>query len=603
MASFWGELQRRNVVRVAIGYVIVGWLVLQIADVLGSLLALPQWVGKLVILLLLIGLPLALFFAWAYEVTPEGLKREKDVDRSQSITHVTGRKLDFVIIGLMTVAIFYLVVDNYVLDRAPNDTVGAVTDKSVAVLPFVPLSSGEDDGFFADGLTEEILNALSQLPELQVRARTSSFFFKGQNIPVPEIADRLNVVYVVEGSVRRDGNLLRITAQLLRASDDLHLWSQTYDATLENIFTVQEDIAEKIVMALGVVLDDNARRIMRSAGIRDVDAFLAYQKGRKAFADAHESGVSLSHELVSIADAYIDQALEAAPGLTAARLMKADLRGHIVAGIASGSRVEQYEGEARDNLTALLEELDTARQLSVPGNQRDILDVERTFLSDDWSNLPNLIPRALQPAGCVQMNWAAESLQPLGWAEQLAEKFRDMLTCDPLDNDTNYNLPWALLWAGDPEAALRAVDEAENRGLHSALLRWAEFDALLAAGRVEDAKVIITPGGVMEILHEALAGDPVLARELVEDFWANSDEDWRRLQLAAVVGDREKANQLAARIDSRTGGFVLLVEVVGWCYCGAPFDLDATPNLKSRIEEVDFPWPPPTIIDYPMKTW
>ena len=164
MASVWGELKRRNVVRVAVAYAIVSWLILQLTDVLMPLLGLHEWVGRLVILLLVIGFPLALIFAWAFELTPEGLKKEKDVDRSQSITHVTGRKLDFVIIGLLTVTLGYFAYDKFVL--APGrDAAGDKLITTIAVLPFVPMSSGEDDGYFADGLTEEILNALAQLPK------------------------------------------------------------------------------------------------------------------------------------------------------------------------------------------------------------------------------------------------------------------------------------------------------------------------------------------------------------------------------------------------------------------------------------------------------
>ncbi|MEE8528383.1 MAG: adenylyl cyclase, partial [Gammaproteobacteria bacterium] len=255
MASVWGELKRRNVVRVAVAYAIVSWLILQLTDVLMPLLDLPEWVGRLVVLLLVIGFPLALVFAWAFELTPEGLKKEKDIDRSQSINHVTGRKLDFVIIGLLAVTLGYFAYDKFVLDpgrdAAGDNAITTPVLKSIAVLPFVPMSSGEDDGYFADGLTEEILNVLTQLPELQVTARTSSFFFKGQNIPVPEIAARLNVAHIVEGSVRRDSERVRITAQLIRASDGFHVWSQTYNRTLDDVFAVQEDIAENIAEALG----------------------------------------------------------------------------------------------------------------------------------------------------------------------------------------------------------------------------------------------------------------------------------------------------------------------------------------------------------------
>ena len=163
MASVWGELKRRNVVRVAVAYAIVSWLILQLTDVLMPLLGLHEWVGRLVILLLVIGFPLALIFAWAFELTPEGLKKEKDVDRSQSITHVTGRKLDFVIIGLLTVTLGYFAYDKFVLDPG-RDAAGDKLITKIAVLPFVPMSSGDDDGYFADGLTEEIVNALAQLP-------------------------------------------------------------------------------------------------------------------------------------------------------------------------------------------------------------------------------------------------------------------------------------------------------------------------------------------------------------------------------------------------------------------------------------------------------
>ena len=217
--SFIEELKRRNVFRVGIAYMIVAWLLLQVADVVLNNIEAPNWVFQTILLLLIIGFPVALIFAWAFELTSEGIKKEKDIDRSESVTHLIGRKLDFTIIGLMAVAILYLVADNYVLDQAPSVTAEDVVDKSIAVLPFVALSSGEDDGYFADGLTREIQNALAQLPELQVTVWEFSFFFKGQNIPVADMAARLDVAYIVEGSVRRDGQRLRITAQFIRASD------------------------------------------------------------------------------------------------------------------------------------------------------------------------------------------------------------------------------------------------------------------------------------------------------------------------------------------------------------------------------------------------
>ena len=607
MTSFWGELKRRNVVRVAIAYAIVSWLLLQMADVVLDNIEAPTWVFQAILLLLVIGFPMAIIFAWAFELTPEGIKKETDVDRSESITHITGRKLDFAIIGVLAITVIYFVAEQFFWadDRATESQINA----SIAVLPFVPLSSGEDDGYFADGLTEEILNALTQIPELQVTARTSSFFFKGQNIPVPEIATRLNVAHVVEGSVRRDRDRVRITAQLIHASSDRHLWSQTYDRTFQDIFAIQQDIAENIAEALNVVLDNNARRDMRNAGINDVEAFIAYQKGLEAYATAHRNVRDASKSLV-IANAYFDQALEVAPHLTSARLMKADRAGHALIEIANRQRDEEYPGEAQDVLAALREEYDLARLQSPPGAQRDILDLERTLFSDDWSRLPEQIQKAMQPGGCPEMNWTREFIAPFGWSESLLEKIRERIACNPVTFSGYWALAQVLIWAGDPEGALQIIDEAENKGVSNPWLEVERYAALLAAGRVDDEAVRGPgqPGSYWDfdrqIFWQALAGDPAVARQMVEEYWSRPDaNDWSSLVLAAVVGDREQANEIAARIDMYPGSAVVLNLAIIGCYCGAPFDLEAVPNYKARIEEAGFPWPPTKHIDYPSKTW
>jgi len=607
VASVWGELKRRSVVRVAVAYAIAAWILIEITATTFPILKLPEWTVTLVTVLVLIGFPLALILAWAFELTPEGIKKEKDVDRSQPITHVTGRKLDFAIIGVLAIAVVYFVAEKFFWadDLATESQVNA----SIAVLPFVAMSSGEDDGYFADGLTEEILNALAQLPELQVTARTSSFFFKGQNIPVPEIAARLNVAHVVEGSVRRDSGRVRITAQLIRAADGFHLWSQSYDRTLDDVFAVQEDIAENIAEALGVLLDDDARRIMRSVGIRDVEAFIAYQKGLEAFATAHHHLRFISEPL-AIASAYFDRALMAAPGLAEARVWKADQVTHIIFEIAARIRDEKYPGEAQEALAALREEYDLAVQLSPPGNQRDILDLERTLFSDNWDRLPDRIQKAMQPGECPQINWTNEFIAPFGWAEQLAEKARETLACDPMHSFASVNLSLSLIWTGNPAAALQAAEEAANKGLSFAWLEDGRYWALLAAGHVNDP-ALRGPGpkgSLMlydrQILLEALAGDPAVARQMAEEYWSKPDaDDWSSLMVAAVVGDRERANEIAARIDGYPGSAVVFGWAIRDCFCGAPFDLEATPNYKARIEEAGFPWPPPKRIDYPTKTW
>jgi hypothetical protein len=388
------------------------------------------------------------------------------------------------------------------------------------------------------------------------------------------------------------------------------LWSQSYDRTLDDVFAVQEDIAENIAEALNVVLDDNARRVMRNVGIRDVEAFVAYQKGLEAFATAH-GHVEDASELVAIANASFDRALKAAPGLTDARLMKADLASHIIIEIAAGFREEEYPGEAQETLAALQAEYDAAWRLSPPGNQRDILDVERTLFREDWGRLRAQVQNAIQPGRCPQINRASEYIGPFGWAEQFVEKHRETLACDPMALLANSHLPLSLTWAGDPEAALHAVEEAENKGFSFPWLEDVRFWAMLAAGYVNDPAVL-GPGSEgslvrrypRQILREALAGDPAVVRQMAEEYWSRPDADnFSSLVVAAVVGDRERANEFAARIDAYPGGAVVISGAVTYCFCGAPFDLEATPNYKARIEEAGFPWPPPKPIDYPTKTW
>ena len=190
MASVWGELKRRNVVRVAIAYVIIAWLILQVGDTLASALRLTDWVNTVLAFFLILGFPLAMFFAWAFEITPEGLKKEKDIDRSESITHIARRKLDFMIIGMLVVALGYFAFDKFVLDpsrdaelvkattKAVTEQAAETADKSIAVLAFVNMSEDPDNEYFSDGISEEILNLLAKIPELRVTSRTSAFSFK-----------------------------------------------------------------------------------------------------------------------------------------------------------------------------------------------------------------------------------------------------------------------------------------------------------------------------------------------------------------------------------------------------------------------------------------
>jgi TolB-like protein/tetratricopeptide (TPR) repeat protein len=292
--SLFEELRRRNVIRMAGLYVVGAWLITQVAGTVLPMFGAPDWIGRSIVVILAIGFVPTMLFSWIYELTPDGLKRESEVDRSASITSLTARRIDRSITVMLVLALAYFAVDKFVLapgrnareiasavgqanvasaakgaappasatapDAASAGSAGVPSipsieqDPSIAVLPLQDLSQGKDQEYFSDGITEELLDLLAKVPKLRVIARTSSFSYKGKDTPIAEIARALHVAAVLEGSVRKSGQKVRITVQLIRASDSSHLWSETYDRTLDDIFKVQDDIAAAVVDKLRITL-------------------------------------------------------------------------------------------------------------------------------------------------------------------------------------------------------------------------------------------------------------------------------------------------------------------------------------------------------------
>jgi TolB-like protein/Tfp pilus assembly protein PilF len=303
--SFIEELKRRNVIKVAIAYVIVAWLLLQVADVVLPTFDSPVWVMQAFTFLLILSFPLALLFAWAFELTPEGVKREKNVDPAESIAHITGRKLDFVIIAVLVLAVVTLVVDRY--SALPTSVSQQVVEKSIAVLPFVNMSDDADNEYFSDGISEEILNSLAKVKDLKVAGRTSSFAFKGRNEDLRTIGEALGVSHILEGSVRKAGTKVRITAQLVQADDGYHLWSETYDRELTDIFAIQDEIATEILDQLKAQLLDNERQGLVSQRT-DSEVYDLYLLARQRLAGRTpqfiESAVELLDQAIAKDPAY-----------------------------------------------------------------------------------------------------------------------------------------------------------------------------------------------------------------------------------------------------------------------------------------------------------
>lgn len=306
------ELKKRNVFRVAVAYAVMSWLIIQIITAIEAPLALPDWTDTFMITVLALCFPIALIIAWAFELTPEGLKKTHEVDEDESIVHHTGRKINKLIIASLSVVLVFMLIERvfFAQRAAEAEPEQPAQTASIAVLPFADFSPGKDQDFFSDGLTEELLNVLAKSGGLQVAGRTSSFQFKGRQTDLKEVGELLGVEYVLEGSVRKANDRLRITAQLIRAENGFHIWSETYDRTynLQNLFSIQDEISDKVMQALKVHLleEGEEEEIAATLPTTDVEAY-------EAFLLANSLLVNRQPDEIKMAIRHLDRAVSLDP--------------------------------------------------------------------------------------------------------------------------------------------------------------------------------------------------------------------------------------------------------------------------------------------------
>ncbi|MGI9260548.1 MAG: tetratricopeptide repeat protein [Woeseiaceae bacterium] len=524
MTSVWQELKRRNVVRVGIGYAIVAWLLVQIVVSVEGPLNLPGWTDTLVIVLLAIGFIVALILAWAYELTPQGVKRTKLVPLSDSGASLMGRRLDFAIIGLLVMAVGFMFVDNYLYDGAelPSEA------PSIAVLPFVDMSPEGDQEYFGDGIAEELLNELVRLDGLRVAGRTSSFTFKGTNANHDAIAAALNVASILEGSIRKDGNRVRITAQLINAADGYHLWSETYDRELENVFTIQEQIATSVAGELGIRLGVGGVNAFHGAGTNNIDAYEAYLQGMASSGD----------ERIRL----LEQATQLDPGYSAAW----SLLGLATAGQQWSFNPEEASGLKELGYSYVLRavELDpeSAQSTSLLGTvlyakgewmRGEAAHRRAIALRSDYSNLSqygHLLMRAGRSSAALKQYELAEAAEPLVGPEGL--RLYIALAQGRFD-DARKALAWTSPGRASPRALLILLNERDSGGIAA----W--VDALPPAEI--SRRVLFSP--VMEVFQSP---DAVLSK--LREVYSDDSSKWpSKLHdialLAAYFGDPEFALQ------------------------------------------------------------
>ena len=479
------ELQRRNVIRMAGLYLVGAWLLVQVATSLFPAFGVPGWAIRALVIVLALGFVPAVVFAWVFELTPEGLKRDAEVPAERSIAPQTARRMDRIIIAVLALALLYFAVDKFVLAPQRRQvaaavagapaTVPAQSDNSIAVLPFVDMSQGHDQEYFSDGLSEELLNQLAQIPRLRVIARTSSFSFKGKEVGVAEIARILKVGHVLEGSVRKSGDTLRITAQLIRASDSSHLWSQTYDRSLDDVFKVQDEISREVVSALKLKLlpenlPDNTQRT------RDPRAYEQYLLGQ----DAARIG---GRPAVETALAAFERAVAIDPGYANAWANVAAQQGNMTDFQLTPAQREAMIDQAlatADKAIALAPDLPDG--YSVRGNLRH-------RLRWDWQGAQADFARAiaLDPNRAWTLSNYALVLFSLGRGDEAVAAARKAAASDPLSDEA-----WTQL--GRMLAGKRETVEA-RQVLERALVlnpqqNWANFllgNLLLSAGDTDRA--------------------------------------------------------------------------------------------------------------------
>lgn len=496
MRNFFTELKRRNVVRATILYGVSAWLLMQIVSVMFPALRLPDWTVTLIAALLLLLFPLVLIFSWVFDVTPEGLKRTASIAPEHSVTHHTSRRMEWVILAVLGLAVglllYQLVSQNEketppVVPGSPASTSSAAAAsnlKSVAVLPFVNMSNDPDNEFFSDGISEELLNVLVKLKGLRVPSRTSSFAFKGKDMDVTEIGRALEVDHVVEGSVRKSGNRVRVTAQLIDLGNDSHIWSETYDRELVDIFAVQDEIARGIAEALEVHLGLGEGEHLVTQSTDNIQAYELYLR-------AGQLWQLRRREAVVNAQGLLLRAIDLDPDFAEAWARLSAV--YIVTSSWSEAEVKETTDRAEMAARRALQLDETLAQpravlANIAAGQQNYADSEQLFLE----------AIELEPSDPTTHLWYAILLNSMGRQHAASLEYRLAFTLDPL-------APIGLTWMaaleiqeGNFSAALDAAQSSVELGYEYGHIL--AYQALSRLGQFDRAEVELRKG----LKHESI---------------------------------------------------------------------------------------------------
>jgi len=454
--NFFAELKRRNVVRMAGLYLVGAWLLTQVASTVLPMFGAPDWLPRSIVLLLAIGFVPALIFSWVFELTPQGLKRDEDVAPEESIAPQTARRMNRMIIAVLVLALGYFAVDKFVFAlrrvSSPNDPSSAINAKSIAVLPFDNLSRDPDNAYFCEGVQDEILTRLAKVADLKVISRTSTQHFKSAPDNLPQIAKQLGVAHIVEGSVQKSNDQVRVNVQLINAMTDAHLWAETYDRKLTDIFTVESEIAKTIADTLQARLTGSEKNSIAKTPTVDPEAYELYLRG-KFFAEKR-TGADLRKSIE-----YYDQSIAKDPSYPLAYVGLAD--SHLLLTAYGAISTKEAASPARAALKKALALDDSLAQAHASSGLLANLELD---LNRAISELERAIQ--LNPNYATAHHWIALPLMAIGQSDRAIVEGKRAIELDPLSLICNADLAWVYFNArryDETEAQARKTLEMDPR--------------------------------------------------------------------------------------------------------------------------------------------
>ena len=504
--QYFQELKRRNVIKSALAFIVASWLIIQVMSIILPTIEAPPYIMKLILVVLVIAFPLWLIFSWVYEFTPDGIKKTVDIEPETSMMSKTGSRINKVIISALSLVVIILVIDRF--SNKPVQ-VFEYGEKGIAVLAFADMSPESDQEYFSDGISEELLNILVRIPKLKVISRTSSFSYKDKNKTSTEIGGELNVSHILEGSIRKSGNTVRITAQLINTSDGSHVWSKTYDRNLDSIFKIQDEIAKEVSSQLELSLMGKSKQLKPPA----TEAYNLYLQAKHLTRQNTKDSYIIAEEVIKKSIA-IDSSYSNSWDL--------------LASIYNTGSHNFSIGESKESNSKGIKAVEKAIELEP--NFADAYATLASLQNRSWkfADSRKNLNKALELESNNAILIGTAALMTYGDIEKSVSLLKTAIELDPLVYVNHYNLGFAYYRVNRLEEAMKAFNTFSIYYPNTQLLHYMKGKVLLAQGDMEEALIEFNKETHeffslygMNFIHFALGGEKetdLIFKEFIEKF-------------------------------------------------------------------------------------